>query len=107
MIGGSIGARAMQMTGGLAKRVTHHAQGLADVAVRQGRRFDAGAGFATSAARSRAYGVASDVSQRVARGAQYAARHPRGTMGVGAGLGAGAVGYGASKRRGSQNYPMY
>ena len=41
-----------------------------------------------------------------AQAAAFVAKHPRGSVG-GAAAGIGAMGYGAMRHRGSQNYPMY
>jgi len=89
--GSSSGAKALGMLGPLAKRVTKSAGNASvDMAIRAGG----------SSGLKRSMYVAG------AKTASAVARHPMRTIGA-TGLGAGAAGYGAMRRRGSQNYPMY
>lgn len=89
--GSSTGARALEMLGPLAKSVTRRAgKASMDLGIAAGK---------TSGIRSRAYAAGNTAASAVAR-------HPMRTIG-GAGVGLGAAGYASSRRRGSQNYPMY
>lgn len=90
-VGGSMGAKAMAMTGGIAKRVTG--------GLRAGSRY-AGRTANTMGGRSTMRGNALIGAGRAMK---LGSKYPRTTMGIGA---AGAAGM-MSNRRGSQNYPMY
>lgn len=89
--GSSIGAKALGMMGPTAAAVS---RGAGRASARMGMK-----SMATSGARSRMYGAGATAASAVAR-------HPMRSIG-GAGVGLGVAGYGASRRRGSQNYPMY
>lgn len=89
--GSSMGAKALGMMGPLAKNVS---RGVGNASARMGMK-----AMNSSGARSAMYGTGM-------RAASAVARHPMRSIGA-AGAGLGAMGYGASRRRGSQNYPMY
>jgi hypothetical protein len=89
--GSSSGARALSALAPMARAVSRGAgNASASMGMAAGR---------TSGIRSRAYGAGASAASAIAR-------HPMRAIG-GAGVGLGAAGYGASRRRGSQNYPMY
>lgn len=89
--GSSSGAKALGMMGPMAARV---ARGVGNASADMGMK-----SMATSGIKSRMYGAGATAASAVAR-------HPMRAIG-GAGVATGAAGYGASRRRGSQNYPMY
>jgi hypothetical protein len=89
--GSSSGAKALGALAPMARAVS---QGAGRASATMGMR-----SMATSGARSRMYGAGATAASAIAR-------HPMRAIG-GAGVGLGAAGYGASRRRGSQNYPMY
>lgn len=90
LVGGSMGAKAMAMTGGIAQKVT--------------RGLKAGSGYAgRTAGRVGPSTMRGKALINAGRAMKLGSRYPRTTMGIGA---AGAAGM-MSNRRGSQNYPMY
>lgn len=90
--GSSTGARALKMMGPMAAKV---AEGATAASGRMGAKV-----LGSSGARSSMYKAGM-------RAAGAVASHPMRSIGAaGVGLGA-AAGYGAMRRRGSQNYPMY
>jgi len=100
MAGASTGARALQMTAGLANRVARGGTALETMS--RGAKY-LGSGNANRMMMGSAMG-------RIGRGmgaaGRYGFRHPGQVLG-GAGGATAVGGYAGMRRRGSQNYPMY
>lgn len=100
MIGTSIGAKALNMTKGVANRVARGGVAMETMA-RGGKYLGSG-----SAGRMMAGSAMGRAGKGIAAAGRYGFRHP-GQM-LGGAAGATAVGgYSAMRSRGSQNYPMY